>query len=156
MHAGVGVLDNSPLLIGVAANLSVVRGDKGRKRIILTLHTVYPTWTLLWLTMSAMQGRICCCRGKPMGTNDRRSAHALTSPLLEGQTNKHQRWEECTCTHVTIAGGANQRAPATGGVHALTSPSLEEQTNSNLKHIKMLVKKRMEGQTGGRQRQPKT
>jgi len=32
MHAGVGVLDNSPLLIGVAANLSVVRGDKGEKK----------------------------------------------------------------------------------------------------------------------------
>jgi len=56
MHAGVGVLDNLLLLISVTANLSIVRGDKGRKRIILTLHTVYPTWTLLRLTVSACKG----------------------------------------------------------------------------------------------------
>ena len=81
------MLDNSPLLIGVAANLSIVRGDKGRKRIILTLHTVYPTWTLLWLTVSAMQGRICCCRGKPMGTNDGRSARAVSQSVDLGWSN---------------------------------------------------------------------
>jgi len=50
MHVGVGVLDNSPLLIGVAANLSVIRGDKGRKRILLTLHMAQ---TLLQLTVES-------------------------------------------------------------------------------------------------------
>jgi len=78
-----------------------------------------------------------------MSTNNGRSARALTSLSLEGQTNEHQQWEECTCTHITIAGGANQQQPKT---YRNISKKNEWRgkpavANDNLKRNKMLVKK---------------